>query len=338
MRSSAAATLTLVALGVGVLPGRALAQAWVPPRGDGVVTITYQDTLARGHLFDDGRLVPGEQDLVHAHAFTSEIEWGLTDKIALNVALPFVAAKYRGNDPHPVNSRGEPKPIDDGLYHGGAQDFRFGLRYGLKAGALAVAPFAEGIIPSHHYEGLGHAAIGKDLRAFLMGVSVGGFLDSVAPGLYFQTRLSYGVAQEVAGIRPNRSSLDSEVGYFVTPRLAVRFLESLQITHDGLRILREAPPPDFADPQVVILVLNHDRLLQNTFLNLGGGVGFALTDSLDMFAAVVGTVWGRNVHPHRGVTVGLNRHFRAGGGAVAPNRNSGRSAGPIRPGPHVRAR
>ncbi|MBI3261814.1 MAG: hypothetical protein HYZ58_01520, partial [Acidobacteria bacterium] len=181
MRSSPGATLALVALGVGALPDRTLAQAWLPSRGDGTVTITYQSTLARGELTTDGQLL-GDHDTVRAHGLISEVEWGLTDRIALSLALPFVTARYRGDHPHPVNIRGERKPIDDGTYHGGAQDFRFGLRYGLKTGPLAIAPFAEGIIPSHQYEALGHSVIGKDLRGFRTGVNVGGFLDAVAPG------------------------------------------------------------------------------------------------------------------------------------------------------------
>lgn len=317
MRSSSAATFAVVAFAVGALPDRALAQAWLPTRGDGTVTITYQSTLARGELTTDGQLL-GDHDTVRAHGLISEVEWGLTDRIALSLALPFVTARYRGDHPHLVNIRGEPKPIDDGRYHGGAQDFRFGLRYGLKTGPLAMAPFAEGIIPSHHYEALGHSVIGKDLRGFRTGVNVGGFLDTVAPGLYFHTQLSYTVVQEVAGIRPNRSGLDSEMGYFVTPRLAVRFLESLLITHDGT---------DFPDPRLSVRIfgLNHDRLQKNKFVNLGGGVSFALTDSLDGFAAVAGMVWGRNVHPHRGISVGMNWHFQAGGSQVAPSRNPGRN-------------
>ncbi|MBI4477666.1 MAG: hypothetical protein HY654_10860 [Acidobacteria bacterium] len=322
MRSSPAATLALVALGVGALPGRTLAQAWLPSPGEGTLTITYQNTLARGELTTDGRLLG--DDTVRAHGLVPEVEWGLTNRLALNLTLPFITARYRGDHPHLLNVRGEPKPIDDGTYHSGAQDFRFGLRYGLKTGALAIAPFAEGIIPSHHYESLGHSAIGKDLRGFRAGVNVGRFLDAVAPGLYFHTQLSHTVMQEVAGIRPNRSGLDSEVGYFVTPRFAVRFLESLLITHDGT---------DFPDPRlsIPIFLLNHDRLQKNKILNLGGGVGFAFTDSLDGFAAVAGIVWGRNVHPHRGITVGMNWHFRAGSGPVSPSRHSGRNVGALRP-------
>ena len=319
MRLPRAATFVLVALGIGALPGRALAQAWLPARGDGTLTVAFQESLARGELTTDGRLIAA-QDTVLAHGLTSEVEWGLTDRIAMSLTLPVVTAKYTGDDPHPVDIHGEPSGIDDGTYHGGAQDLRFGIRYGLKTGALAIAPLAEATIPSRHYESLGHSVIGKDLRAFRMGVNVGGFLDAVASGLYVQSQLSYTVAQQIAGIRPNRSGLDSEVGYFVTPRLALRFVESLLIVHNGT---------DFPDPKlrIPVFLLNHDRLQKNKILNLGGGVAFAFTDSLSRFAAFAGMVWGRNVHPHKGINGGLTWHFRTGRGAVAPSTNLAPRAG-----------
>jgi len=50
-----------------------------------------------------------------------------------------------------------------------------------------------------------------------MGVNVGGFLDLVASGLYFQTQLSHAVAQEVAGIRPKGLST-SAISAMLRPR------------------------------------------------------------------------------------------------------------------------
>jgi hypothetical protein len=78
MRSPSAATLALVALGIGALPGRTLAQAWLPPRGEGTVTITYQDTLARGELDRNGQPY-WEEGTTRAHGLISEVEWGLTE-------------------------------------------------------------------------------------------------------------------------------------------------------------------------------------------------------------------------------------------------------------------
>jgi hypothetical protein len=106
------------------------------------------------------------------------------------------------------------------------------------------------------------------------------------------------------------------VGYFITPRLAVRFLESYQVTHHGLDILSFDPMTEgliHHEPDVEFTNqhrANHDRLQRANFVTLGGGASFSLTHSFDIFANVVNTVWGENVHPLRGITMGVNTHFR----------------------------
>ena len=51
------------------------------------------------------------------------------------------------------------------------------------------------------------------------------------------------------------------------------------------------------------------------------------TELLRGFAAFAGMVWGRNVHPHKGINGGLTWHFRTGRGAVAPSTNLAPRAG-----------
>jgi hypothetical protein len=303
-------TFLLAVVGVGVT-NSALAQAWLPPPGEGTLTVTYQDTLSRGHLYSDGSRVPGElgHDPVRAHSLVTEVEWGITDRVAVHGAIPFVAAKYGGSEPHSIGVLGH-EHIDDGTFHGGSQDFRFGVRYGLKTGPLAVAPFAEGIVPSRSYESLGHSVIGRDLLALVAGVNVGGFLEALTPGLYFHTQASYAFVESAANIHPNRSNVNSELGYFVTPRFAVRLIQNLQFTHDGFPFLKDPPEPDLTDRAVINLLLNHDRLKQSNFLSFGGGLTFAFTQSLNGFLAAGGMVWGQSVPPHRGVSAGVSWALR----------------------------
>ncbi|MBI4471206.1 MAG: hypothetical protein HY646_00965 [Acidobacteria bacterium] len=281
----------------------AFSQAFVPPKGEGDVTISFQSSLARGHLLPTGKLASGAAGTgpVRAQVLTSEMDFGLTDRVALNLSLPFVRARYGGSLPHVIDVHGESTTVDDGTYHSAAQDFRFGLRVNVTTRPLIVTPFADVIVPSHEYETRGHSVPGLNLRGLALGTNVAGFVDAI-PGTYFHTQLSHAVVQKVAGIRPNRSRVDSEVGYFVTPRLALRFLESLQITHDGL----DFPYAGLSTE----LSLNHDRLSRNNYMNLGGGFTYAINESLSVFAAASKLVWGQNVHTHRGVTIGLNMHFR----------------------------
>jgi hypothetical protein len=183
---------------------------------------------------------------------------------------------------------------------------------------FAITPSGEVIIPSHHYPNLAHAAAGKDLRAYVVGVAAGGFLDAFLPRMFFHTQVSYARVQEMVDIRPNRSRVENELGYFITPRLSVRFLASYQVTHDGFDLESFTPmtsavihsqgveiPPSYRR--------YHDQLQRSNYLSLGGGVGFALNNSMEVFFDVAQMVWGESVHPLRGTTVGVNTHFRTRG-------------------------
>jgi len=255
-----------------------------------------------------------------------EAEYGLTARLAVSASLPYIRSRYEGSAPHRVGGVGPAQEWDNGEYHGTFQDFRVGVRYRVTSRPFTVTPFAEGIIPSHHYPSLAHAAVGKDLRALVVGTAVGGFLDAVLPRLFFQGQASYALVQDVIGIRANRSHLDAELGYFITPRLAVRFLESYQVTHDGVDVLGFSPMTDAVFHGTGIPLAPeyrryHDRLQRSNYLTLGGGVGFALNDSVEVFAAAAKMVWGESVHPLRAVTLGANLHFRSPWAAPRADRD-----------------
>ena len=314
------------------VPSAASAQALLPPAGEGNVAVSFQGGLTRGHVNNFGELVDDESS--RAQALIWDVEFGVSDRLAVNVSLPFIAARYRG--PFTIFSHshagGDGSDIDDGTYHGAFQDFRLAVRFNVLSGPIAITPFVEAIVPSHRYVSRGHSVTGQDLRALVLGAAVGGFADAI-PGLYYQSQFSYGVFEEVLNIRTNRTRADSEVGYFVTPRLTLRLISGFQLTHDGLdKIYTRDPnliPPGFRTPPVAAFRIhsrpgdplptgtsqNHDRLLRSNFLALGGGINFRVTESLDIFAAASIMVWKRNVHPLRVMSAGANWHFRMQGAA-----------------------
>jgi hypothetical protein len=294
----------------------ASAQAFVPPAGEGSVTISYQNLLARGHFDLNGDRMSGESghDPTQGHAIVMEAEFGLNDRLAVEASLPYIGSRYGGTFPHRVAGVGPPQEWDDGEYHGTFQDFRIGARYNVARRPIAITPFVEVSIPSHHYPSTAHAAVGKDLRAYVVGGAAGGFLDGLLPRLYVHAEVSYSWVQEILDIRPNRSRVEGELGYFITPRLSVRFLQSYLVTHNGIDLLSFTPMTEGVIHGTNIAIAgeyrrNHDRLQRSNYLNLGGGVGFALNDSVDVFASAATMVWGENVHPLRGITVGVSTHF-----------------------------
>jgi len=218
-----------------------------------------------------------------------------------------------GPHPHRVGIHGQPSNLDDGNYHATAQDFHLGGRWGLvRSPRLMVTPFIDGVIPSHHYESLGQAVVGRDLRGVIAGTSVSGFPDVILPGLYFQTQVSHTFVERVLAVRANQTNLDSEVGYFITPRIAARFVEAFQFTHNGIEFVGSQPAIVMHGTNQTSrdITLNHDRLLMTRVVNLGGGISVGLSDSVDCFASATKSTWGRNVQRDHFFTAGVNVHFR----------------------------
>jgi len=305
-------------------------QAFIPAPGEGTVSVSYQSVNTRGQhgasgeWFTNAAQIPqlGDES-TNGHAVIWYFEYGLTKHIALHASLPYMQVRYDGPVPHTTGFDGQPSDLDDGTYHGALQDFYFGTRFkALESPRFALTPFAEVIIPSHEYESLAQSAVGRDLRALVVGAAVGGFADDLLPGLHFQSRISYAFVERAVDIRPNRFGIDSSVGYFVTPRLAVQFIQTYQHTGNGIDFIG---PPDLLAVHDGTLFTdehfrNHDRLTRASSLNFGGGVAFQLTEKVGVFATYGKLAWGQNLPAPRSITVGMNWGFNTRASGV-PNPN-----------------
>lgn len=299
-----------------VCASSARAQAFVPAQGEGAVSILFQDMYDKYHYLPTTAVDRGQ---INSEALLLDVTYGLTDKVAVSIGIPWVAAKYTGNFPHPLSDLTGVSPLDDGAYHGTLQDFRFNVRYNITKKGLALTPFIGSIVPSHDYTYFAHAAPGRDLNELQFGVSAAKLLDSLVPGLLVQASYSYGVTEQVFDISHNRSNLDLEIGYFVTPNLRLLALGTGQLTHGGTESSLTLP----RDP---ILWPHHDQTDRINSLNLGGGTAYSVTDKVDIFASLIHTVAQRNGHAvDLGLTMGLSWSFttaRAKNRAIASAENS----------------
>ena len=75
-----------------VFPLSSHAQAWLSPKGDGTVSVLYQNNIERLHTFSDGRT----KDRGHTYfdGLIVNTDLSLTDRLAVTVSLPFIAGKY----------------------------------------------------------------------------------------------------------------------------------------------------------------------------------------------------------------------------------------------------
>lgn len=277
------------------LPKSVLAQsAWVPLKGEGQVTVTYQNIYVKYHLDYQGKTF--DSGPVRSHTVVTAIEYGLTNKLTFDGSIAHVSSKYEGFvGPVPHG------PVDTGSYHPNFQNLDLGLRYNIRSRPLVLTPFVAVVIPTHDYETRGHSAVGRGLRELRMGLNVGRDLEGILPRSYVQGRYSFSVVESVEEFNLNRSNAEWELGHFATDRISLRFTAALQRTHGGLRIPIDNQHPHFHDI--------HDQATRSNFFRAGGGISFALTRSLDLHADYNNTTAGRNGHKPRGLSLGISWRF-----------------------------
>lgn len=279
----------------------ASAQAWVTPRGEGAVTLSHQFVVSPVHIDRAGTRTAqlGHETL---HIAVSEVVYGVTDRLSSEVALVGLATRWEGleKDRH--------GPTDTGRFNYSVQDLRVGVRYQLLDGRVKLAPFVAFGGPMTDYETRGHAAIGRHMEEFTVGASVGG---QDRFGAYWQANASYAAVNDIdtEDFNLDHANGDVEVGMALGSRFTVRAFGAGQWMWDGLKV---GPITDHLH-----LVTNHDRFTQSSFLNLGGGLGVALTSRLDLSVTGFTTLSARNFHALNAVATSVTWKF-GGGFRIAP--------------------
>jgi hypothetical protein len=295
----------------------AAAQAFVPDRGEGAVTVLYQSALVTQHLLASGARI--DSGNINSQGMLLDFNVGLGRNFGMSVGIPYIAAKYDGASPHLLRPSEVPlyptfKVLDNGEYHSTFQDFRLELRYGMHKAGWAITPFVTQIIPSHTYQYLSHSAVGRDIYETQMGAYTARVLDPLLPRVFLQAGYTLGLEQTIDDIPRQRSIVTFESGYFVRQSMSVRVfaLGSLQITHGGIDI----PTGARADYQG-ILFINHDRISRENLFNFGGGIAVSLSNRTDLVASVTRTFWGENGHAQSaaltfGISTGIGPQRRWG--------------------------
>jgi hypothetical protein len=282
------------------------AQPWVPPQGEGTVSVTYQNYYVTGHYNAQGQ--KNTNGATHAKAIITDIDFGITDTIGVTVSLPFIASKYTGPPVYRVGGIPTyPGPLDDGAYHGTFQDVRVEARRVCWAGPVAFAPLAAVVIPTHEYETHGEAVAGRYRRELQVGVTAGADLNRILPRTYVHGRYALAAAEQLHGFSSVRSYVDAEAGFDASTRISIRGLASWQIRHQGPTI-PELNAYDW---------LGHDRFVVSSYFNVGGGISLSLTRNTELQATWIATLSGSNgAHRARTLAIGTSWSFGSGRGGL----------------------
>jgi hypothetical protein len=296
IRRNVVVALALALPGLLIPVSAAFAQAWVPAQGEGAVAFSVQELNVKKHLAGTEVRDAGHINTV---VLLSDVTYGLTDKLAVDLAVPFVSSIYAGNRPHPGTD------VDNGKFHSSFTDIRFSVRYNLTRKGAVITPYVGSIVPSHDYAYYGHAASGERLRELQVGAFVAKLFSKGAPGMFVSSRIAYGFVEKVLDISHNKSMGDLEVGYFVTPSFRAFGMMNGAYTHGGI----DFPITGLAGVAPVYQPV-HDIIQQVNYLHAGGGFAYSVNDSVDLFGSFTRLVAGKNGHAlNRGITFGASWSF-----------------------------
>lgn len=286
--------VSIVSVAIAMVPAVANAQAYTPQQGHGSFSVAAQQLYVKYHTNWRG-------DRIDAGAITSNVvlldfDYGLTDRLAMRVGLPYIRKKYVGNSPHNPDPFDDDdhdhfERIDDGDYHGGWQDWGIGLRYRWRDDPWVITPFLDYNVPSREYTFFGHAAIGTNLERIEAGVNVARRFEPPRQDWYFQGRYGYSRVEEVEGIHPDFHQLDMEVGHFFNERWSGRVLAIWRHAKNGLEF-----PIDYPGGGTSEIFSHHDQLNAARFVEIAVGAGYRIDDRYGVSASYLRTVWGENAH------------------------------------------
>jgi outer membrane receptor protein involved in Fe transport len=303
-RRAATAALSIVAIVASARP--AAAQAWAPRAREGDVTVVVQTIDHLGRVFKDVKFDCCETTNV---GFVVDANYGLTNRWSVSAGLPYVFAKYWGQD-HPESPPPPPwltlAPVDEcRCLHSSFQDVSFGAHYNLvkvRRSFSLMTSVTTGV-PSHAYQYVGEAVVGFDLKELSLSADAGQRLDFILPGLSIDGRYAYTLVEQVLDFSHNRSNIGLDVGYTLPNHFAGHLILSWQQTYGGVTVL----PDEIAGNPA--LYTEFHRLLRDNYFHAGAGASYTWRE-WELSFSFQKTISGDNTHIVHVYTLETSRSFR----------------------------
>jgi len=258
------------------------AQAWVGDTGALDLSLDYNLGISSKVVCDDTCL--GDSDEfpdggTTTHQFTIGAEYVPIRALAVNLSVPIAMLKYTGDKTMYPHAGGG--TYDDGDLHTTLTDLRAGVRYQILDEPIALAPHLAFSIPLADYETVGNTVAGRHLKMVHAGLGVGTILgDAAYIHLLYEFTLAekYDRTEDTAKHSQNRSDLAFTIGYkLLDYRLDIHADANVRRTHGGVNFSEFASGSLSADE-----IMYHDAILDEDLLLAGGGVGYQLTNALNL--------------------------------------------------------
>ena len=291
----------------------AAAQAWVLPARTGAVTFVFQEIDHVGRMQNDGT----RREVAKAvnFAFDLELDYAFTDRFSLSTTLPYILSRFTDQPrPGPCNTIGAdviciPVAAVDACrcWQSAFADVGLTARYNLinHNQMFMVTPSISIGVPSHDYEYVGEAVVGRQLNELRVAVDAGQRLDELLRGLSVQAGYRYSIVERSLDIPNNRSNGLAQAAYAFPNGFSARGVFSWQRTHGGVRV------PEFINPNNPLypeLRTEFHRLLRDNYLHVGAGAAYAW-GSWDISGSFLITAKGSNSHDIRVFSVTVGRSF-----------------------------
>lgn len=260
------------------------AQAWTPEARTLNVDASYQLGYAT-------RTESVNISVIH-HYLIPAVEYGITDKLAISASLPLIAVKCPecptldgGSHAHGA--------YDDGRYHETPTDLRVSARYRIPVAFLNITPQIGASAPVRRYEWAGNASAGRRLNAAYFGLNIGADLDEHIPRTALHLAYEFALVErftlagaEGKAIDENYSTIAGQVEHRIGG-LHLHAGADYLIHHGGIT---------FAEfSQLTSLErLNHDPILREKILMVGGGLAYDISDATTLYASTRIFVAGSN--------------------------------------------
>ena len=285
-------------------------QLWVPGVGHGSFAVDYQQVLVGQRTDDRGR----SEDLgkVLYRTVHLNVDYGLAERWAVNVSLPYGSNRYTGldsgHDPRIFQNQHGQHFIDDGSFRSGWKDWSLGARYRWRDAPVLITPYFLFGFPSHDYQFYGESALGLRQKELQLGINVGGRLPAPWQDFYLAGGASYSWMQKKNDRRVNHSTVTLDLGYFFSPRFSAHIGLTHRETYHGL----DFPAAIFNTDESLNEnnLFFHDTIRGISFTEVHAGVSYRLNEHYTLMADGGRTAHGANANLIKSaVSIGISRSF-----------------------------